>query len=182
MSSGITKYRRSSWLTWLPLFRFFFVRIDRSSHMRNFTCFTFDIVAVALGLMAPSKEGPNPKLMGIDEINVELGSHQISKEFWRQLLSSSLCNMDHREIDFWWWSKLTLMLSKRPSRPPSMMIMPSPAFMEFVSASNRRDKADWKSLACLPSRRGGSLSEGWVAASPAVFESLSTWWGHQSMG
>lgn len=85
--------------------------------------------------------------------------------------------MDHWEIDFWCCSKLTLMLSKSSSRPPSMMIMPSPAFMEFVSESNRRDKADWKSLACLPSWRGGSLSEGWVAASPAVFESLSTWWG-----
>lgn len=60
-SSLITMWSFSNWLTWEPLFRFFFVRIARSSHIRNFNAFALTIFSVADGLTALSSDVVRPK-------------------------------------------------------------------------------------------------------------------------
>ena len=62
--------------------------------------------------------------------------------------------------------------AKIPSLPPSRIITPSPAGKPLASGLHRRPIAAAKSLACLPSRRGGRRNVGCVCASPHTFVSF----------
>ena len=149
----------SNWLIWLPLFRFFFVRIDRSSHIRNFKPFVLVMFSLADGLTAPSSDEVRPK------------PEQNHNQIWIIGISTNRdWHWNHTEIE------PVINVVKKPSLPPSWIRTASPAGRDPVSLSMRRLIAAISNLLCLPSRRGGRRREGWVPASPHTFVSWSQGW------